>query len=57
MALILASTSTIRNAMLNVAGVSFQALAPEVDEAAVKAAMPAEAIALELARKLGGLRG
>lgn len=41
MALILASSSPIRRAMLNAAGVVYEAVAPDVDEAAVKAGLSA----------------
>ena len=50
MALILASTSAIRRQMLDAAGVDYQAVKPDVDEAAVKARLgDAAGIAAELA--------
>lgn len=50
MALILASTSAIRRAMLDAAGVAHQARAPELDEAALKQGRAAgEALAAQLA--------
>ncbi|CAA9507360.1 MAG: Septum formation protein Maf [uncultured Sphingomonas sp.] len=50
MTLILASTSAIRRSMLSAAGVGFEAVAPNVDEAAIKATLPVAAnIASELA--------
>ena len=50
MALILASTSAIRRQMLDLAGIDYEAVKPEVDEALVKARLsdPAE-LAAELA--------
>ena len=50
MPLILASTSLIRRQMLDAAGVEYEAVKPDVDEAAVKARLTdAEEIAAELA--------
>ncbi|MFL6762928.1 MAG: Maf family protein [Sphingomicrobium sp.] len=50
MSLILASTSAIRRLMLDAAGVSHEAVKPEVDEAAIKAQMSrADDIASKLA--------
>ena len=50
MALILASSSPIRRAMLDAAGVTHEAVSPDVEERAVKARLTdAEAIARELA--------
>jgi septum formation protein len=50
LSLILASTSTIRRHMLNAAGVAYEAVKPQVDEAAVKARLSDTAeIASELA--------
>ena len=51
MSLLLASSSAIRQAMLNAAGVEYDALAAGVDEAAVKARLAGDpaALALELA--------
>ena len=58
MDLLLASTSPIRGTLLANAGVAFGALAPDVDEAAVKAGFdgddPALAIALAEAKALSG---
>ena len=49
MALILASTSPIRKAMLEDAGLSFEAVVPEVDESALKAGSDAKSTARLLA--------
>jgi septum formation protein len=49
MSLILASTSPIRRAMLEAAGVEAEAIAPDVDERALKSGSPGEA-ALRLAK-------
>jgi septum formation protein len=50
LALILASTSAIRRQMLDAAGVEYEAVKPDVDEAAVKGRLrTAEEIAAELA--------
>jgi septum formation protein len=48
---VLASTSVSRRALLRGAGIDFEAIAPDVDEPAVKRALP-DADALELAREL-----
>ncbi len=55
MALVLASTSASRRAMLDAAGVGFTATASGVDEDAIKAAMP-DAAARDLADRLAEMK-